>query len=87
MVTKIAIRFVLRGNLLYKTRGLTFLSRNLYGRYPGDSKFQNSGSEVHQVGPKNYVSQNFSFLAFMGTELVSIQIYAALTARDRWKFF
>jgi hypothetical protein len=25
--------------------------------------------EVHQVGPKDYGSQNVSFLAFMGTEL------------------
>jgi hypothetical protein len=35
----------------------------LYGRYPKDSKFQNSEYEVHQVGPKDYGSQNFSFLA------------------------
>jgi hypothetical protein len=34
----------------------------------------NSEYEVHQVGPKDYGSQNFSFLAFLGTELVSRQI-------------
>jgi hypothetical protein len=61
------------------------LSRNLYGRYPKDSKFQNS--EVHQVGPKDYGSQNFSFLAFIGTELVSRQIFPTATARDRRNFF
>jgi hypothetical protein len=64
------------------------LSRNLYGRYPKDSKFQNSEYEVHQVGPKYYGSQNFSFLAFIGTELVSRQISAtAAMARDRRNFF
>jgi hypothetical protein len=41
IVTKSAIRFVLRWNLLKKTQGLTFLSRNLYGRYSKDVKFQN----------------------------------------------
>jgi hypothetical protein len=51
-----------------------------------DSKFQNSEYEVHQVGPKDYGSQNFSFLAFIGTELVSIQIFCT-TARDRRKIF
>jgi hypothetical protein len=44
--------------------------------------------EVHQVGPKNYGSQNFSFLAFIGTELVSRKISATVaTARDRRKKF
>jgi hypothetical protein len=67
----------------------SFPSRNLYGRYPKDSKFQNSEYEVHQVDPKDYGSQSFSFLAFMGTELVSRQIFAmaTTTARDRRKFF
>jgi hypothetical protein len=59
-VTKNTLRFVLRRNLLNKTQDLTFLSRNLYGRYPKDSKFQSSENEVFQ---------NFSFLAFIGTEL------------------
>jgi hypothetical protein len=36
------IKFVLHQNLLNNTQGLTFLSRNLYGRYPQDVKFQNS---------------------------------------------
>jgi hypothetical protein len=75
------------GNLLNKTQGLTFLSWNLYERYPKDSKFQNSEYEVHQVGPKDYGSQNFSFLASIGTELASIQISATATARDRRNFF
>jgi hypothetical protein len=63
------------------------LNRNLYGRYPKDSKFQNSEYEVHQVGPKDYGSQNFTFLAFIGTELVSRQIFPTATARDRRNFF
>jgi hypothetical protein len=62
-------------------------SRNLFERYPKDSKFQNSEYEVHQVGPKHYGSQNFSFITFLGTELVSIQISATATARDRRKIF
>ena len=64
-----------------------FLSQNLYGRYPQDSKFQNSEYEVHQVGPKDSGSQNFSFLAFIQAELVSRQISATATARDRRKKF
>jgi hypothetical protein len=42
---------------------------------------------VHQVGPKDYGSQNFSFLDFIGTELVLRQISATATAtaRDRRK--
>jgi hypothetical protein len=59
------------------------LSRTLYGRYPKDSKFQKSEYEVHQVGPKDCGNQNFSFLAFIETELMSRQISA--TARDRRK--
>jgi hypothetical protein len=59
------------------------LSRNSYGRYPKDSKFQNSEYDVHQVGPKDFGSQYFSFLASIGTELVPRQISA--TARDRRK--
>jgi hypothetical protein len=66
-------------------KDFTFLSRNLYGRYPKDSKFQNSEYEVHQFGPKEYESQNFSFLAVVETELVSRQISATATARDRLK--
>jgi hypothetical protein len=66
-----------------KTQGLAFLSRNLYGKYPKDSKFQNS--RVHQDGPKAYVSQNFSFLAFIGTELVLRQISLTALVRDRRK--
>jgi hypothetical protein len=42
IVTKSTIRFVLRWNFLNKTQGLTLLSRNLYGRYPKDVKFQKS---------------------------------------------
>jgi hypothetical protein len=34
MATKSTVRFALRGNLLEKTQGLTFLRRSLYGRYP-----------------------------------------------------
>jgi hypothetical protein len=52
-----------------------------------DSKLQNSEYKVHQVGPKDYLSQNFSSLAFIETELVSRQISATATARDRRKIF
>jgi hypothetical protein len=44
------IKFVLHQNLLDKTPGLTFPSRNLYGRYPKDVKFQNS--EIFTPGPQ-----------------------------------
>jgi hypothetical protein len=67
-----------------KTQDLTFLRWNLYGRYPKDFKFQSS--EVHQVGLKDYGSQACS-LAFIWTELVSRQISATATARDRRKIF
>jgi hypothetical protein len=63
------------------------LNRNLYGRYPKDSKFKNSEYEVHQVGLKDYGSQNFSFLAFIGTELVSRQISSGNGAWQTEKFF
>jgi hypothetical protein len=53
----------------------------------GTLRIRNSEYEVHQVGPKDYGSQNFSFLAFIGTELVSRQITATATARDRRIFF
>jgi hypothetical protein len=42
IITKNAVRFVLRGNLLNKTQGFHFLRWNLYGRYPQDVQFQNS---------------------------------------------
>jgi hypothetical protein len=61
------------------------LNRNLYGRYPKDSKFQNSEYEVHQVGPKDYRSQNFSFLAFIGTELVFRQISSNNGGNGAWQ--
>jgi hypothetical protein len=55
-----------------------------------DVKFQNSEYEVHQVGLKDYGSQNFSFLAFKGEAVGVVQILyhnGAATARDRHKFF
>jgi hypothetical protein len=59
-----AFRFVLQLNLLNKTQVLTFLSRNLYGGYLKDSKFQDSEYEVHQVGLKDSGSQNFRIHGF-----------------------
>jgi hypothetical protein len=65
------------------------LKKPLSGGYPWEPEFQNSEYEVHQVGPKDCESQNFSFLAFIETELVSRQISATATetetARDRRK--
>jgi hypothetical protein len=40
--------------------------------------------EVHQVGPKDFGSQNFSFLAFKGKAVGVTQIFPT-TARDRRK--
>jgi hypothetical protein len=74
-----------RVKFAYQTLDFTFLSRNLYRSYPKDSKSQNSEYEVHQVGPEDKGSQNFRFLAFIGTELVSRKISATATARDRRK--
>jgi hypothetical protein len=62
--------------LLNKTQGLTFLSRNSYGRYLKDFKFQNSEYRGHQVGPKDSGSRNFSFLAFKGEAVGVAKIYA-----------
>jgi hypothetical protein len=75
-VTKKAIIFVVRFNLLNQTQGLTFLCRNLYERYPKDSKFQNYDYKGHQIGPKDVGSQNFSFLTFQGWALGLAKIYA-----------
>jgi hypothetical protein len=52
LVTKIGIISVLRWNLLKKTQVLTFLSQNLYGRYPEDVKFQNSEYIFWFLDPK-----------------------------------
>jgi hypothetical protein len=38
------------------------------------SKFQNSEYEVHQVGPNEVYSQNFSFLALNTAEIAAPQI-------------
>jgi hypothetical protein len=70
---KSAIRYVLGGSLLNKTQVLTLLSRNLYGRYPKDVKFQNSEYEVH---PVDYGSQNFSFLARKGEAVGVVQFFS-----------
>jgi hypothetical protein len=50
---------------------------------------ENSEYEVHQVGPKDSGSQNFSSLALKGTAVGLTQILCttAATARDRRKFF
>jgi hypothetical protein len=56
--TKSAIRCVLGWSLLNKIQVLTLLSRNLYGGCPEYSEY-----EIHQVEPKDYGSQTFSFLA------------------------
>jgi hypothetical protein len=57
------------------------LCRNLYGRYPKNSKFQNSEYAGHQVGLKDSGSRNFSFLAFKG-EAVGVAQILRSTARD-----
>jgi hypothetical protein len=63
IIIKSAVSFVLSDICLAKLMFLRFLVRTLL---EGDSTFQNSEYEVHQIGPKNYGSQNYSFLAFMG---------------------
>jgi hypothetical protein len=66
---------------------IRFFSLNLYRRYPWDVKFQNSEYEMHQVGPKDYGSQNFRFLALSAEAVGEAKILcsAAATARDRRK--
>jgi hypothetical protein len=62
----------------------------LYGRYLKDYEFQDFEYEVHQVGLKDFGSQNFSFLAVEGAKLASTQFFSTTvtaTARDRRKFF
>jgi hypothetical protein len=77
-------------NCLTKTQVLTLLSRNLYGRYPKDSKYKDSEYEVHQVGLKDSGIQHFRILAFKGEAVGVTQIYpttaaTATTVRDRRK--
>jgi hypothetical protein len=59
--------------------------------YLKEPEFQNSEYEVHQVGPKDSGSQNFSFLALKAEPVGEVQILrtatATATARDRRKIF
>jgi hypothetical protein len=75
--------------ILTKTQSLTFLSRNLNGRYPKNVKFQNSEYKVTQVDTKDSGSQNFSFLAFkrLLQRRDKFRPTMAATARDRREFF
>jgi hypothetical protein len=50
------------------------LQKPLLGGYLKEPKFQNSGYEVHQVGPKEAGSQNFSFLTLKGKAVGVTQI-------------
>jgi hypothetical protein len=54
---------------------------------PLKPEFQNYEYEVHQVGPKDSGSQNFSFLALKAEPVGKVQILRAATARDRREFF
>jgi hypothetical protein len=51
---------------------------------PLGTEFQNSEYEVHQVGPKDSGSQNFSLLALKAEPVSEVQILrtATATARD-----
>jgi hypothetical protein len=53
------------GNRLLWLKQLN-LKKPLIGGYPLEPEFQNSEYKVHQVGPKVFKSQNFSFLAIKG---------------------
>jgi hypothetical protein len=59
------------------------------GGYLKELEFQNYEYEVHQVGPKDSGSQNFSFLALKAEPVGEVQILrkATTTARDRRNFF
>jgi hypothetical protein len=46
----------------------------LFGGYLKEPEFQNSEYEVHQVGPKDSESQNFSFLALKAEPVGEVQI-------------
>jgi hypothetical protein len=69
------------------------LHKLLLGGYLWEPEFQNSEYEVHQVGPKDSGSQNFSFLALKAEPVDEVQILraametATATARDRRKIF
>jgi hypothetical protein len=67
------------------------LQKPLLGGYLKEPEFQNSEYEVHQVGPKDFESQNFSFLALKAEPVGEVQILRMATAtamaRDRRKFF
>jgi hypothetical protein len=65
---------------LTKSQVLTFLSRNLYERYPKDFKLQNSEYRGHQVSLKESESQNFSFLSFEGE---AVRVAKNLCERQR----
>jgi hypothetical protein len=66
-------------------------AKTLLGGYLKELEFQNSEYEVHQVGPKDSGSQNFSLLALNAEPVGEVQILrtatATATARDRRKNF
>jgi hypothetical protein len=63
------------------------LQNPLLGVYPYELEFQNSEYEVHQVGPKDSGSRNFSLLGLKAEPVGEVQILRTATARDRRNFF
>jgi hypothetical protein len=59
----------------------------LQGNYSKKPFYQKSEYEVHQVGPKNAGSQNFSFLAFKGEAVGVTQIPSYNGAWQTENFF
>jgi hypothetical protein len=69
--------------------GLNSKTAKTSGGYLKELEFQNSEYELHQVGPKNSGSQNFSFLALKAEPVGEVHILrtATATAPDRRKNF
>jgi hypothetical protein len=69
------------------------LQKPLLGGYLKELEFQNSEYKVHQFGPKDSESQNFSLLALKAEPVSEVQILrtatatTTATARDRRNFF
>jgi hypothetical protein len=57
------------------------------GGYLKELEFQNSEYKVHQVGPKDSGSQNFSFLALTSEPVDEVQIFAYGNGALQTKFF
>jgi hypothetical protein len=65
-----------------QTHFFKMCSKNLYRGYPKKHEFQNSEYEVHQVGPKDAGSRNYSLLTLKGEAVVAANQVFVTVAKD-----